>query len=305
VTGGGTGTGSGTVRLQAQPNTGPSRAGRVRIAGEALTIDQAAGASDQTCTYGLAPMSRRFGSGAEDVTVEVRSQAGCAWTASSRAAWIDVRGGDSGTGNGSVRLTVAANSGRAARTGTVLIGGISFSVEQDGAPQPCTYTLRPTHHNAGRGPDHVSIEVRSPDECAWTASGGASWVSIAEGRSGTGAGSVRLRIEANAGASRTTTLSIAGQVFTISQDGGCEATLRPARHDAGPGPDDLRIHVKVNHGCAWTASSPVAWATITDGAAESGNGQVRIRIDANPGPPRNAILSIAGEQFTLTQEARR
>ena len=58
--------------------------------------------------------------------------------------------------------------------------------------------------------------------------------------------------------------------------------------------------MKVRHGCSWTSSSPVQWATITDGAARAGNSNVRIRIDANPGAGRSAILIIAGERFTLT-----
>ena len=35
----------------------------------------------------------------------------------------------------------------------------------------------------------------------------------------------------------------------------------------------------------------------------SGNANVRIRIDANPGARRSATLIIAGEPFALTQEA--
>jgi hypothetical protein len=48
---------------------------------------------------------------------------------------------------------------------------------------------------------------------------------------------------------------------------------------------------------------PMPWATFTEGAAGSGNANVRIRIEANPGAARRAILIIAGERFTLTQEA--
>jgi len=72
------------------------------------------------------------------------------------------------------------------------------------------------------------------------------------------------------------------------QETACSVALRPA-----------------NESCSWTSSSPVPWATITEGAAQSGDANVRIRIDPNAGAARSAILIIAGERFTLTQEASR
>ena len=83
---------------------------------------------------------------------------------------------------------------------------------------------------------------------------------------------------------------------------GQRATLKPTDYNTQSGPDDVKVQVKVSESCSWTTSSPVSWATITEGAA-SGNANVRIRVDANPGAARSATLIIAGERFTLTQEA--
>ena len=120
-----------------------------------------------------------------------------------------------------------------------------------------------------------------------------------------GNGSVRLLVQPNSGAPRTTTLTIAGEPFMLSQEGACQATLKPTYYNAGAGPDDVRVQVKVSENCSWTSSSPVPWATITEGAARSGDANVRIRLDANAGAARSAILIIAGERFTLTPEASR
>ena len=186
-----------------------------------------------------------MGASAEDVTVEVRAANGCAWSASSRAGWITVRSGDSGTGNGSVRLAVATNTTQLARTGTVVIASATFTIDQAGA-QACSYTIKPTYYNAGRGPDDVRIEVRSASGCAWSATSSAGWLSVTEGATGIGNGSVRLLVQANSGGARTTTLIIAGEPFTLSQEGACQATLKPTYYNAGPGPDDIRVQVKVN-----------------------------------------------------------
>ena len=50
-----------------------------------------------------------------DGSVTVTAGAGCAWTATSNAAWISITAGGSGTGNGTVSYSVAANGARAQR----------------------------------------------------------------------------------------------------------------------------------------------------------------------------------------------
>ena len=54
-------------------------------------------------------------------------------------AWITVTSGSSGTGNGTVSYTVAANTSTTSRTGTLTIAGLTATVTQAGA---CTYTRR-------------------------------------------------------------------------------------------------------------------------------------------------------------------
>jgi YD repeat-containing protein len=62
----------------------------------------------------------------------VTAGAGCAWTAVSNAGWITVTSGASGTGNGTVGYSVAANGGSDQRQGTVTIAGQTFTVTQAG-----------------------------------------------------------------------------------------------------------------------------------------------------------------------------
>jgi hypothetical protein len=298
VAGGTSGTGAGTVQLVVQANTGSARTGSVRIAGRPVTIEQEGGRS--SCSYSISPTGRSIGREATDVTVEVRSSAGCGWSSSSHASWISVRDGATGSGNGEVRLSVAANTG-SARSGIVTIAGTSFTIQQEGAPA-CTYSIKPDYYNAGRGRDEVIVGVSAPGGCAWSAASGVGWVTIAEGRSGSGAGNVRLVVDANGGAPRSTTLTIAGHDFRLSQEGVCETTIKPTYYNAGPGPDNLKIDVKVSGGCDWTATSPVAWAAITE-VKGGPSGDVRLRLEANSGEARSTTLTIAGVPFALSQEA--
>ncbi|MGA2435094.1 MAG: BACON domain-containing protein [Bryobacteraceae bacterium] len=62
-------------------------------------------------------------------TVDVTASA-CSWTASSNKSWITITSGASGSGDGTVGFTVAANTG-AERSGSITITGNFFTVEQD------------------------------------------------------------------------------------------------------------------------------------------------------------------------------
>jgi hypothetical protein len=61
------------------------------------------------------------------------------------------------------------------------------------------------------------VNVTAGTGCAWTASSNAPWLTITSGATGTGNGPVGFSAAANAGGSRTGTLTIAGQTFTVTQ----------------------------------------------------------------------------------------
>ena len=125
----------------------------------------------------------------------------CAWTAASGAAWITVTTGASGIGNGTVSMTIAANSATAQRTGTVTIAGQTFTVTQSGAPA-CTYAINPASRTVIAAGESTSVSVTSTSTCAWTAASGAAWITVTGGASGTGNGTVSMTIAANPATAR-------------------------------------------------------------------------------------------------------
>jgi hypothetical protein len=120
VTSGAGGSGSGSVgyAVAANPTTA-ARSGTVHIAGNVFTVNQAAA----PCAYALSPSSASFSAAAADGLVGVTTTPECAWTATASAAWIVIGTGASGTGSGTVGVSVAANGGSAARSGTVTVRG--------------------------------------------------------------------------------------------------------------------------------------------------------------------------------------
>jgi hypothetical protein len=69
-----------------------------------------------TCTFTIGQASTSVGPEGGTGTVAVTAGSGCAWTAVSGASFITISQGASGTGNGTVQFTVAANSATADRT---------------------------------------------------------------------------------------------------------------------------------------------------------------------------------------------
>ena len=86
----------------------------------------------RTCIDFLSASSHIFGSGRDGASVQVEATSDCRWSATSHAEWLRITSGGTGSGAGSVRYTVAANSSRAARTGRLTIDGWTFTVTQAG-----------------------------------------------------------------------------------------------------------------------------------------------------------------------------
>lgn len=83
------------------------------------------------CEFTVQPTSQNLSSAAQQGTpISVTTQNGCAWTATSNAAWISITSGASGTGGGTVDYSVTANTTGASRQGTMTIAGQTFTVNQ-------------------------------------------------------------------------------------------------------------------------------------------------------------------------------
>ena len=300
ITSGASGSGNGKVAFNVAANTGSARSGTLTIGGNTFTVSQAA--QQAACAYSISPATQSMSSaGGTGTSIAVSTTAGCAWTAASNAGWLTIISGSSGTGNGTVAYSVAANTGTAARTGTLTIGGQAFTLNQAAS---CSYSIDPVAQSlsaaAGAG---TSIAVSTAAGCAWTAASNAGWLTITSGSSGSGNGTVGFSVAANTGSGRAGTLTIAGRTFAVLQAGACTYSISPSSatigRDGGDGPE---IDVSAPAGCPWTATSNDGWLTIRSGASDTGNGEVKFRVASFSGSaPRTGTLTIAGQTFTVTQ----
>src|SRR5207249_4688796 len=177
------------------------RTGTLTVAGQTFTVNQAG-----TCAYSLSATSASAATGGATGSLNVTATAGCSWTTQSNAAWITVVSGGTGSGNGTISYSVAPNTG-AARSGTLTIAGQTFTIDQAAGAVACTYSLTSTSDTVSPDASFGSVGINAESDCAWGATSNDSWITIIDGTTGTGNGSVSYSVAPNIGEARTGTLT--------------------------------------------------------------------------------------------------
>ncbi len=194
-----------------------ARTGTMTIAGQTFTVDQAASLD---CLFHLDPASITLPAKGGSKIVKVFSLGvPCGWTAASNDPFITITGGASGTGSGKVDYTVPGNTNTTALSGTMTIAGQSFTVNQDAGG--CKFKLSSKHRKFKAAGGSTTVKVKPNfSDCNWTAVSNDSFISITDGASGVGKGTVSYAVAANTNTVPVTgTMTIAGETFTVTQAG--------------------------------------------------------------------------------------
>jgi hypothetical protein len=102
----------------------------------------------------------------------------------------------------------AFQTGFGGGTGNVFVANITFS--------GCGFTLSRRSQSVDSTGGQISIGVNTDAGCSWTSTSNVPWITVVSG-SGMGAGTAQLSVASNADATRTGTVVIAGQFFTVNQ----------------------------------------------------------------------------------------
>jgi len=322
VTSGAAGTGNGTVTYAVAPNLdASSRTANLTVGDRSHAVTQSGLGG---CTVAIDRDHDTFtvfgGSGYFDVS----ASSACAWLAASTASWIRVTepAGGFGTGNRRVSYVVDANSGAVTRMGTITVGGKTFVATQAGT-STCVYSVTPVDYMGCEYGGGRTVTVDTAAGCGWTASTGASWITINSGRTGLGPGTFTFTLPGNYDEARQGIIEVRwpapteGQNIRVAQEG-CDYVLDPTRFmvpacggdrafDVYSGSTDVGFcgHVgPMGTGrCVWSAQSIAAWITVLTPMPRYGEeGRVSFRVAANDNwKERTATITVQYRTLTVWQ----
>jgi hypothetical protein len=175
-------------------------------------------------------------------------------------------------------------------------------------PSPnCSFAISPAATTIESGGGGGNVTITTAAGCTWSATASAGWISISGVASGTGPGTVAYSVgPTSSTSSRSGTLTIAGQIHTITQQGrtptACTYELSPQSADLSKDGGAGTFTVTAPADCAWTASSDSPWLTITGGAQGSGTNTVSYTAARSTDiADRTGTISVADRRFTLRQ----
>ncbi|HMS42675.1 MAG TPA: BACON domain-containing carbohydrate-binding protein, partial [Pyrinomonadaceae bacterium] len=241
----GSGTGNGTVNYRVIRNTGEERTLRISVNGVVFTITQASG----VCVTSIDPSSATFSSGFANSSFAVIAPSGCEWQSEDNASWISTF--STGTGNGVVNFSVLENYTDSLRTGTVKVGGRTFTITQTAWQGiTCTYSITPLSQNISASGGNGSFQITTPTFCPWIARSNASWITTSS--SGAGNGTINFIVAPNSGVARSGTIRVGGKLFTITQAAptNCNYTINPTSANIAASGGNSSFSITVPSGCS-------------------------------------------------------
>jgi RHS repeat-associated protein len=168
----------------------------------------------------------------------------------------------------------------------------------------CVPTLSPGGANLPQGGGTGSVNVSTSSGCSWMATSNAGWITVTSGSSGAGNGTVSYSVAENSGAQRSSTISINGQAFNISQSpnpASCSYSLNTPGVQVSDQAVSGSFTLTTGGGCPWTATSNASWLSVTSAPSSTGSATINYSVAANSGQQRAGVITVGGQTFTVTQ----
>jgi hypothetical protein len=290
------GQGSATIAFSVTANADPSqRRGALAIGEQQVPISQDAA----SCVFTI-PARDTVSADGERRTLDVTANGpDCSWTARSQTDWLTIVQGTQGLGNGQVVYEAPPTRGPS-RSGELTIAGQRVIVSQGIG---CSLAIAPTTQTIAAHGGSGTISVTTDAACPWSAQSENAWISITSVSSGTGPATVAFRVDVWDGPSRTGTLRIGEQVFTVNQARGCRFSMSPESHSVAHTGGSATVAVTTAAGCEWSAASSASWITVSGGGSRNGSGTIQFAVAPNTGPARSGTLTIGGSPFAVSQSS--
>lgn len=129
IEGSASGSGSGSLVVAADPNTGATRVGTIAVAGASATISQ----GRTNCVMTVSPQTQNVTELGGTFFVNVTAPGGCDWTIDTSSTFVSVVGPQSRSGTAQISYQVAPNQGTTSRTATIRIDKFELTITQASA----------------------------------------------------------------------------------------------------------------------------------------------------------------------------
>ena len=251
----------------------------------------------QSCNFtfsNFSPANLSFGAGGGSGSVFVTATRNdCTWSATSNVGFITF--GGSITGSGTLNFNVLANGGSSSRSGKITVGAQSFSITQGGTT--CLFSLPSSSQAFGPGGGNGTAAVQATPGCGWSATGGSPFVTVNAPGGGSGNGLIGYSVAANpSGSTRSVTLTIANQPYTVIQAGSgsnvnCTATAAATPLVALEGLTEAAGGININcTGVTSTIKGDVV-LTLNTNVTNPLNGTINALLSVNGGAPLSGVVT--------------
>ncbi|MGD0499334.1 MAG: M36 family metallopeptidase [Bryobacteraceae bacterium] len=182
--------------------------------------------------------------------------------------------------------------------------GVTLTTYATAAPPAITTTSPLPSGSVGTAYSQALSVVGGSPPYSWSLSSGALPAGLTLSTGGTISGTpttaaasiFTVQVQDSVAATAAATFAL-----VITQTAPCSYSVSPASQTfiAAGGP--ATIAVTAAAGCAWTASSPLSWVSITSGATGTGNGSVAIQAASNGDTNRSGSITVAGQSVPIHQ----
>ncbi len=264
---------------------------------KAIFIDHVV--SQGVVTPELSPQTATLGADGGTTSASLTLASNVTWSAVSSADWLQITSGASGSGSTALQVFAAANPTVTTRSATVTIAGRQFTVSQTGMPAEIAYTPEIFTTDGGS----MMIDVIAGGNAQWSATSGASWLTVALGESGEGDGFVFLIADPynNTSQSRTGSVTVAGKTIYFTQRG-YSLSISPQVAQIGSNSGAGEFGVAAPLSAVWEAVVTQPWITVLGSTTGIGNGTLRYTVAANEtGATRSGKIIVSGQEYSITQ----
>ncbi|GHT19797.1 hypothetical protein AGMMS4957_04870 [Bacteroidia bacterium] len=297
------GTNNGIITVNVGGNTTTnSRSATITVTAGAVTqtVTVTQAAANATLTLDQTSISATPATASYPIVVTSNST----WTVSSNVGWCTMRP-LSGTGNGTITVSVAENTTASSRSAiiTVTAGAATQMVIVTQAAANTTFTLDKTAISAPSAAASYPIAVTSNVSWLASVSSDAGWCTI-NPTSGTNSGVITVNVAENTTTSSrwaiiTVAVGAATQMVSITQ-AAANATLTLDKTSVPATSAAANYTVGVTSNSEWTVSSNVGWCTISP-LSGTGNGTITVNVgDNTTTSSRSATITVTAGTVTQT-----